>query len=196
MKKENKNKLVKTTAVSLLLVGAVIGLVMIANMNPQEIISSIGQRGWSTVATAEGNPGAGASGVLQIYIYPHQAVPATAYAANLSTATAYGYADNLNTSCGTDVPFSTAFDIVVKCRFNVTHAYNVTAAAWVDAWVRANITCANLAIGAYTAMTWVQITNTTEYMWGNFYINNGGAGYQISHGQNINVTLFRVQAYF
>lgn len=185
----------KSAAIVMVAIGVVVGIVLVANMNPTELIQSLGQKGWQTIATAEGNPGAGASGVLQIYIYPHQAAPATAYQANLSNASAYGHTDNLNTSAGTDVPYDTAFDIVVKCRFNTTHAYNTTGTKWMDSWVRGNITCANLGITAYSAMTWVQITNTSEYMWGNFYINNGGAGYEISRGQSINVTLFRIQSY-
>jgi hypothetical protein len=191
-----ERKYMKSAAVAMIAIGVLIGVVIVSNMNPTQLIQTIGQKGWHNVAMAEGDPGAGASGVLEIYVYPHQADPGTAYQANLSTVSAYGYSDNLNASAGSNIPYDTAFDIVVKCRFNTTHAYNTTASKWMDSWVRANITCANLEISSLSAMTWMQITNNSEYMWGNFYINNGGTGYMISRGESVNITLFSIQAYY
>ena len=151
-------------------------------------------REWQAVGDAD--PGAGASGVLVVYVYPHQAVPTTAYASNISTVTAYEYNDGLNASLGTDVPYDTAFDIVVKVRANTTHAYNSTGSCWEVSWIRANITCADLSIGADTAMSEQEITNTSTYIWVHYYMNNAGAGYQISHGESVNVTSFTFDAYY
>lgn len=194
MEKYSKRK--SATILSLFMIGIMVGVIFMANMNVTEIITSVGQRGWRNVASAEGNPGTGASGVLEILIYPHSADPGTDYATNLSNATAYGHTDNLNTSAGSSIPFATTFDIVMKVRFNATHAYNTTGSKWMDAWVQANITCADLSIGAFTPMTWLQTDNTSTYMWGNFYVNGGGAGYTITHSEHVNVTLLRISAYF
>jgi hypothetical protein len=191
-----ERKYMKSAAIAMIVIGVVVGVIVVSNMNPTQLIQTIGQKGWHNMALAEGDPGAGASGILEIYIYPHQADPATAYQANLSTEAAFGYSDNLNASAGSNIPYDTAFDIVVKCRFNTTHAYNATGAEWMDSWIRANITCANLGITASSAMVWVRIGSNSTYMYGNFYINNGGAGYTIYRGQSVNVTLLRLQAYY
>jgi len=65
-----------------------------------------------------------------------------------------------------------------------------------DSWVKGLITCANLAMGADTVMSWQQVVNNSNYMWGHFYMDNGGAGYTITHGQTVNVTSFKLQAYY
>ena len=182
-------------------IGAVGALMLLSTSDIPQIISSYGQRGWNIVASAQeggGSLGAAAGGVLQVYIYAHQAVPATAYAANLTNVTGalcYAWANNLNAAMTGNVPYGTAFDIVYKIRVNVTEAYNTTGSRWMTAWVRSNLTCANLAIGADTAMTGVQITTTGTWMWMNFYINNAHAGYSITHGQQVNITSYKLQCY-
>jgi hypothetical protein len=166
-----------------------------------QIISSYGARGWNTIASAEEGGGivtAAAGGVLQVYIWKHAAVPGTTYAANLSNASGdcYAWANNLNAAMTGNVPYATDFDIIYKIRVNVTEAYNTTGSNWELAWVRANITCANLGIGADTAMSEIEIVNNTNFMWVNYYVNNGGAGYTITHGQQVNITSFKLQAWY
>jgi len=182
-------------------IGAVGALMLLSTSDIPQVISSFGQRGWNQIASAQeggGSLGAAAGGVLQVYIYAHQAVPATAYAANLTNVTGalcYANANNLNAAMTGNVPYGTTFDIVYKIRVNVTEAYNTTGTRWMTSWVRSNITCANLAIGADSAMVGVQIVNNTNFMWMNFYINNGGAGYTITHGQQVNITSFKLQCF-
>src|SRR4030042_2164198 len=190
MKKETKKVLEKGGALSAVMLGVTVMLVLSFTTNPTEILSSVGEKGWTNIASA-GTPPAGESGVYFIYVYPHQAAPGTAYAVNLSNASAYAYG-SLNSTLTGSVPSSTAFDLVVKCRDNATHAYNKTGATWMNSWIRANMTCAGLRIGAYTPMTLRNIANgsSSSYMWVHYYLNNGGAGYTISHGQSINATLF------
>ena len=63
-------------------------------------------------------------------------------------------------------------------------------------WVRANITCANLAIATDTAMVGIQIINNTGFMWMNYYYQGGGgAGFTITHGQSVNITSFKLQCW-
>jgi len=182
-------------------IGAVGALMLLSTSDIPEIMRTVGQRGWMTTASAQeggGSLGAAAGGVLQVYVYAHQAVPATAYAANLTNVTGalcYANANNLNAAMTGNVPYGTAFDIVYKIRVNVSEAYNTTGSTWMTAWVRSNITCANLGIGADTAMVGISITTTGTWMWMNFYINNGGAGYTITHGQQVNITSYKLQCY-
>jgi len=184
-----------------IVIGAVSALMLLSTSDIPTIISSGGARGWNTIASAqEGGPslGAAAGGVLQVYVYAHQGTPGTAYATNLTNVTGalcYASANNLNAALTGNVPYATAFDLVYKIRVNVTEAYNTTSSTWMTSWVRSLITNANLGISADTAMTGVEITSTGTWMWMNFYINNGGSGYTITHGQQCNTTSYKLQCY-
>lgn len=184
---------------SAFIIGIVCVSFMVANMNPQMLIETRGAKGWSTFALGEGNPGAGAGGVLGIHVYIHQANPAVAYATNLTEvvgALTFAYGDNLNSALTGNVPYNEAFDLAIEGRANVSQAYNTTGAVWELSWCRTLITCANLGIGADTAMTLVEVANNTDYIWYISYINNGGAGYTITHGQSVNVTSLKLQAWY
>lgn len=183
---------------SIMVLGFVCAFVLVANINPTEIITTMGAKGWRTIASAQeggGSLGASAGGVLQVYVYPHSADPGTDYASNLSNASAYAWANTLNSAMTGNVPYDTTFDIVYKIRVNVSEAYNSTGSSWETSWVRSNITCADLSIGADTAMTGVEIDSDDTWMWMNFYINNGGSGYTISHGEHVNITSYKLQCW-
>jgi hypothetical protein len=192
-------KLLGSAMLSLIILGAVVGFVMLANMNPTQIIETRGARGWNNFSLAEGNPGAGSGGCLGIHVYIHQAVPGTAYATNLTEvvgALTFAYGDNLNSALTGNVPFATAFDLAIEGRANVSQAYNTTGSKWELSWCRTLITCADLGIGADTAMTLVEVANNTNYIWYISYINNGGVGYTITHGEQVNVTSLKLQAWY
>lgn len=189
----------KGALLSIFVIGAIIASVFVANMNPTVIIQTMGSRGWNTFALGEGNPGAGAGGLLGIHVYAHSADPANDYDENLTEsvgALTLAYADNLNTALTGNVPYDTDFDIVIRGRANQSQAYNTTGSCWEISWVRTYITCADLSIGADTSMTIVEIANNTDYIWYNCYMNNGGAGYSITHGQQVNVTSLKLQAWY
>lgn len=196
-----KRTILGSAMLTCIVIGAVCGFVLLSTTDVQQIVTSVGQRGWITTASAEeggGSLGAAAGGVLQVYVYAHQGVPGTAYASNLTNVTGalcYAWANNLNAAMTGNVPYATTFDIVYKIRVNVSEAYNTTGSVWMTDWVRSNITCANLGIGADTAMTGVKIGSNATWMWMNFYINNGGAGYTITHGQQVNITSYKLQCY-
>lgn len=194
-KKEKKyrNMLVGGTMLTLMVFG--VALAMILVNTPIGIEKPMEERSWKTVAD-DGDPGAGSSGMLEIFIYPHDADPGTTYASNLSSASAYASRNTFNGTLTGDVPYDTEFDIVIKARFNDTHAYNTTSSNWDMNYLKALITSADLSIGADTEMSEVQITNTSTYIWVNFYMNNGGAGYTRSHGVTTNVTSVKLQAFF
>lgn len=185
----NKKTVLGLALTTMIALGFVTANVFIMTIDPD-------LRMWQTVR-ADGNPGAGASGMVKIAIYPHQADPAATYATNISEGTAYAHGNTWNGSLTGEVPYDTEFDIVVKARFNTTHAYNTTTSNWDIDYVKALITCAGLSIGADTEMTAVEVSeNTTTYMWVQFYMNNAGSGYTVSHGVTTNVTSVKLQAYF
>ena len=91
---------------------------------------------WQTVQIlsalgAENNPGSGASGFLEIFFINHSTAPENAYlqntsatleswcVANMAGKTPYGSADEFHVELASEV----SFDIVVRVRFNRTHAY-------------------------------------------------------------------------
>jgi len=145
------------------------------------------QRDWRALG-ADASPGYGNCGILNIFIYPHSADPATTYASNCSEGTAYAYGNSLNSSLTGNVPYHTSFDIVLKYRFNASVAYCETNTTWMMSWVNYTIRSPNLAINANTTMQEVQVTANSTYMEVQFYINNAGNGYKITHAQQVNVT--------
>jgi hypothetical protein len=190
---KQKKLIFGSTALSLVIIGIVVGL-----MVSQSLLAPVmPDRFWRSVRAADGDPGAGESGMLEIFIYPHQTDPNTTYQSNLTAAAAYANRSTWNGSCTGDVPYApTKFDIVIKVRYNTTHAYNSSASAWDGTFVRANITCSDLGIAENTSMHKIHILNASDYMYVNYYVNNTVAGFNISHGQTINVTYVKIEAYY
>lgn len=198
-KERSLAKRLRTSAlVSAMLIGLVISTVLLVNMNPTEIIMSLGERGWKNFASADGPLEGDASGFLAFYAYPHQGTPGTAYATNLSNASAYEYSDVLNAEMTGETPYDTAFDFVVKFRVNDTVGYNTSGSTWEISWVRVYITV-NFEFAAdqgNTTMTIVEITNTSSFCWYHGYINNAAAGYTITKNEAYNVTDLCGQGYW
>jgi hypothetical protein len=146
-------------------------------------------RSWKPVGYA--NPGTGKGGFLCYGTYPHQVAPAVAYASNLSNATMYEFTDNpLGGELTGETPYTVLHDHVLTFRVNATQGYNTSGARWEDSWVQANLTLNFdfLADVPKTAMTIVQIANNSVYAWYNAYLNNGGAGYQLSKNEKFAYT--------
>lgn len=139
------------------------------------------------LVTGDADPGDN-SGFFYFMIYPHQADPATAYASNLSNATAYEFSDVGNTTCTGETPYSTTFDIAIKVGATNEDTYYTANQTKNDAWNWCLLTCADLGIGADTNMSQICIGNNTDYVWYHYYLNNGGAGYTITEGQSFNIT--------
>lgn len=100
-----------------------------------------------------------------------------------------------NSHIGLNVPYNTPFMIQTKVKWNRTHAYNDTAGSspsWVNDWVRGNATCSGVtpAIAANTAMAEYNISGNTDtgydgFVYYYYVMNNSGAGYTISRGENV-----------
>ena len=138
---------------------------------------------------ADATPG-DVSAFLTYMVYPHDATPDTTYASNLSNATAYEFSDIGNTTCQGETPYSTTFDLVVKVQATNEDGYFTGNQSRSDGYVWCHLTCADLGIGADTNMTEVFMTgiNSTETVYYTYYLNNAGAGYTITEGQDFNVT--------
>lgn len=141
----------------------------------------------TVLVTGDANPGDN-SGFFYFMIYPHQATPGTAYASNLSNATAYEYSDTGNTTATRETPYSTTFDIIIKVGITNEDGYYTANQTRNPNYNWCLLTCTDLSISADTNMTEVFIGNTTTYAWYQYYMNNGGSGYTISEGQSFNIT--------
>jgi len=161
-------------------------------------------------AFGDANPGVGASGVLRVYIVRHQDNGTEWYASHNITINEsvyiYGdynnsYLNNSSVGVDQDVPYNTAFDIVVKVRWNQTHAWNSTApTSW--EWIWVNAFCNASVLGIATAeMSEANITDATPggqgtFAFAHYYLNNSNNGYTISRGQNVTSCSFNFNAYF
>lgn len=195
MKKENKIVKGKKAGVRLgLVVGLVIAMFLVyATFPTPELVMDEETEQWNIVfkgsiaEAAESNPGAGASGFLEIFFTNHSGSPATAYSENTSATleswcvanmpgkTPYASADSYNL----ELDHSVAFDIVVKVRFNKTHAWN--GSAFIDGDTRVNITFSGggVVIADVTGTNVVVRNDTSDqFIWVNVYWA-AGAGYDL-----------------
>jgi len=149
-----------------------------------------GKFGTLTVSAAEANPGAGASGILEVFIVDHSQAPS--YTSNLTEGAAYDLGHGVD-SFSIEIPHSTAFDIVVKCRANTTHAYD---SAWNLSLIRCNLTATgDLSIGPLEGMTEYQIGSNSTYIWVNYVLDNGGSGYTIGRDDSVTISAIKFEYY-
>lgn len=196
-------KYIGTLAIALLVIGAVVGIYgnTLVPVEETEIEYVEEERIWNTI-TGDGDPGGDASGFMYGMTYPHQAVPATAYASNLSNVTAYEFSDSLNAEMTNETPYSTTFDTVFKYRVNDTIAYNTSGSCWEISWVRGylDMTFTAQANFADQLMEVVHIANNTDFMWFHLYLadSDGGAGsgFSITHGETFNMTGILMEGYY
>lgn len=205
MKKEKNKKYKKagfgTGMVIMLVIGMMFGYMAV---QPQ---LQVDERGWHVLFSgnlaqaAEADPGAGASGILEIFIVNHSAAPSDAYNENTSatiegwcTANGLGYATADDSDV--EIAYDTTFDIVVRVRGNTTHCYRTDK--FYDTDLNVTITSADLSISADTDCTRVVSSNDTGYdfIYVNFYLNNGGSGYTISKGSTAEIQNIKFAAYY
>jgi len=152
---------------------------------------------------AEATPGAGAGGILGVYIMNHTATPATAYddndSANFETwATEHdlGYANADDTNI--DIAHSTDFDIVVRVRGNQTHCWD--GSQWVDSYLRVRVSSSDLNLAADTEATLVVSENDSgkSFLWVNCYIDEDQAAgnLNIARDETAEITSIKFEAYY
>ena len=139
------------------------------------------------------------SGYMYWMNYPYQAVPATAYASNLSNATAYEFSDSLSAEMTGETPYDTAYDKVCKFRVNDTIGYNTSDSSWEIDWTRVNVSVdfQYATDVSSVLMTIYEIANNSDYAWyhGVLQDADGGAGtgFTLTHGETFNITKIWVQ---
>lgn len=152
----------------------------------------------SLAEAAEANPGSGASGFLEIFFVNHTTTPTTTFLQNTSATIegwcdanllpagvathAYATADNFNLQ----LKHSTTFDIVIRVRYNKTHAWD--GSKFIDGDTRVNITCAGFATMSDVIGTNVVSRNNTgdSYLYVNVFWQDAdggtGTGFTLSKG--------------
>jgi len=197
---EKNQKILGSAMLTCIAIGVIVTTLALSQTG-DVVVKPVLDREWKNVPVGDGDPGAGNSGVLKVFLYAHTGSPATTYNANISS----GYfgdasSDTLDANLGSNVPYDTAFDIVVKVRYNTTHAYNTTGSSWEMDWVMGKMTSSDLSIGADTTCEEQQIATNDDYMWVHYYLQDSdggaGSGFTISHGESVNVTDFTMQAYY
>lgn len=161
----------------------------------------------SLAEAAEASPAAGASAFLEIFFVNHSNTGTTTYDTNTSSdfetwANAHLAAGGGNAWANADafnlqLKHSVDFDIVVRCRFNATHAWNGTM--FRDSDCRVNITASGGGItiaGTVSGTNAVSKNHTTDlsYIWINTYWNNSNAGYTLAKGSTCTISEISIQA--
>lgn len=129
----------------------------------------------------EADPGSGASGVLEVYVN----TTGDSYTTNVTGE--YEKGETNNSHIGSNVPFGTNFDVVVKVRWNKTHAYD---SAWNLSLVRAYSNCTALSVSG-VEMNEAQVTAgvSSDFIIVHYFLRDSdggaGAGFTITEGQNV-----------
>lgn len=203
MEKNKIEKIRKAGIVSIILVGLISSLLILDYMAQPVIEEQIivgRQREWR--ALGDGDPGGDNSGFMYYMHYPHQTEPATAYASNLSNATAYEFSDVLDAEMQGETPHSVFYDKVMKFRVNDTVGYNTSSSTWEIDWVRANITCdfdyaSDLSDVSFNI---ILIASNADFAWYHAWLQDAdgdtGTGFQITHNEKFDITELKAQGFW
>ena len=148
----------------------------------------IEQKQWEIRALGDASVGDGDTGFMYIMLYPHPASDpiSTTYATNLSNGTAYEFADCVNCSMTNETPYTTAFDIALKIQVGGDDGYNATGGTWEINWTRMYYNETGLSISGEAMSEVIIATDGVTNRWYHYVLNNSGAGYQFSKGQDYN----------
>ena len=228
MKEKNKKKnwleaSVSTTGKGLLvmmLICVVSLMVVFATMDEVVKDSSVEtEEMWQMVYVwtplGEGDPGTGASGFLEVFFINHTAENLnTTYdenssstlegwcTANMVGKTPYATADDFNVELASEV----SFDIVVRVRFNKTHAWETDHFNGDDCDCQITTSCTGWADGndeanesARVHAAAVESRNNTgeDFIWINFVWNaDDDGGYQLADDATLTVSEIYIEAKF
>jgi len=205
---ENRTVFKKAGIITMFIFGILFGLAVydIYVNEPVEM------KKWHTVAVwtpldplyAEADPGAGASGILEVFFINHSAgndykdVNTSATLESWCTANNLGYASADDTEV--DIAHSTSFDIVVRVRGNATHCKR--GATWYDSDVNVTITWSDESMadaqpdGQTTSGTATFNDSNWAYLYVNFYWDGSGSGYTIDKGETSEIESIEFAAYY
>ena len=195
----------KAVVVSCVVLGVLFGYVVYDTLMEEEHVKS-----WHTVMKwipgeplAEADPGAGNSGILEVFFINHSADKyytqenTSSVLEGHCNASGLGHVNADNTEL--DIAHGTAFDILVKVRGNASHAKH--GATWFDSDLNVTMTWTDKTLtndqpdGNTTYPQADMNTSAFTYVYVIFYWDNGGAGYTIDKGQTTNVGDF-IFAYY
>jgi hypothetical protein len=187
--------------IGLLVIGFVVGMMYLPSVHDAIYQQPTETTVWQLVQTinplaAEGNPGAGSSGFLEIFFTNHSASPDTAYnentsatiegwcVANMPGKTPYASADAF---C-TELNYGVTFDIVVKVRYNKTNAWD--GAKFINSNCRVNITLTGFGTAGMTEIIGSQVVlrndTSDDFIWLSYYWQDVdgafGSGFSITKG--------------
>jgi len=180
------------------LVGMTVGLICMAvfmyglSLDTVVVEDEYREMTWRRISLpflGDADPGSGASGVLEVYVNAtNLTVGSTEYNTNLTTGYETGTVNNSH--IGSDVPYDTAFDVIVKVRWNKTHAYDT---AWNLSLVRAYANSSDLGVTAIQ-MNETSIVEATDFVYVHYYLHDadGGVGTGFTIAEGVNVTSFSV----
>lgn len=204
--KKNKGKKagIKSGVKAGVIVGIIVCLVW-ASSGPYPSVVDDG-KGWHIVwegsfaEAAEASPGAGASGILQIFFVNHSAAGnitenTSATIETWCDAVNLGYtsADDFNV----ELAHSVDFDIGLKVRANKTHAWRSTV--FFDTDVRIRLTATDLSISADTVLSGVVLDNDTvdDYIWMMFETKADDTnGFSLSKDETADITSIKFECYY
>jgi len=154
----------------------------------------------------ESDPGAGNSGILEIYVYPHDGSPAVTYATNNSAtlrSNAYAHydADGEGPGSAGYTPHTVYWDLVIRVRANQTHAHD--GSTFREDYIRCRVsTDAVMGSLSDVEFTWAEGQNvsTNEFMWGQFWGQDSGGdagtGFDLERDETAEVTNIKFEAYY
>jgi len=157
---------------------------------------------------ADATPGAGNSGIINVYIVNHSHsvnLAATALTeADGDVFAHFGAGASLNAPLEGEVPYDTEFDIIIQMQYSNAHAYNSSTSGFDVSYVRALMTNTDLGIGADTEMTKPDgsgdtpfcTISGTDHAIIQFYLDDDGDGYTMAHGETFNTTSLKLQAFY
>lgn len=191
-------------------------VLVLSNINQGFFEPPVAVEEWQTVQVwtplgAEGNPGAGASGFLEIFFMNLSSADQWGYGLNTSTThetwsdanmpgaspNAWASADSFDI---TDFQSEQTFVIMVRARFNRTHAWETDHYNGADCDVQITVSCTSWAVGSNIANvsgTRNETRNDTSedtYIWINYYWDNSATGYQIADDAVMTISEVYIEA--
>ena len=196
----------KAVVVSCVVLGVLFGYVVYDTLMEEEHVKS-----WHTVMKwvpgeplAEADPGAGNSGILEVFFINHSADKyytqenTSATLEGHCTANGLGYATADDSQI--DIAHTTSFDILVKVCGNATHCKH--GATWFDSDLNVTITWSDGSLsdaqpdGNTTYPQADMNTSGFTLLYEIFYWDNSGSGFTISKGQTSEIASIEFAAYF
>jgi len=196
MKEENKG--FRYTAVIILIAGIFLASyfmpsVIVNNVSPTQKEREWRLEKWGTLGSLDSAWSTGNTSILAIWVVNHSSVADIQFDTNDTAAalvnasnTVYGYAQK--DDFYTEVPHSTALDLLIYVRANKTNAATGTTATdqFNDSWVLVNLTSADLGISGGVNLSGIVLTNVTDsaFIYMMFVFNGTQTGIKPIKGWN------------